>query len=102
MTTSADFMDIGTDLKRFFNRYSEQRRLALYQALMRELVSMRAQSKDAKSVDEMNTLKHQFKGICRYLVLDFDAPIDAIQTREKLFCAVDSIYTQVVAIKDEL
>lgn len=102
MIVNTDFSDLETDLKRFFNRYNEQRRLALYQALMRELVSIRAQSKAAKSVDEMNSLKHQFKGICRYLVLALDTPIDALQTSEKLFCAVDSIYIQVVAIKDEL
>jgi hypothetical protein len=98
---NADVMNIGIDLKTFFNRYSEQRRLTLYQALIRELTHIRTQNKDAESADEINSLKHQFKGICRYLVLDLDAQIDAIETAEQLYCVVDNVYTQVVAIAHE-
>ncbi|WP_232784295.1 hypothetical protein [Moritella sp. Urea-trap-13] len=98
---NTDFMNLGTDLKTFFNRYSEQRRLALYQALIRELANIRAQSKVTESIDKINSLKHQFKGVCRYLVLDLDTQIDGFKTAEQLYCAVDNIYEQVVAIEHE-
>lgn len=95
-------MSIDISLKTFFNRYSEQRRLTLYQALVRELANIRTQSQDAESEGEINSLKHQFKGVCRYLVLDLDTQIDAIETAQKLYCAVDNVYAQVVVIKHEL
>lgn len=99
---NVNVVNISTDLNTFFNRYNVQRRLVLYQALMRELENIRAQSQDAESTNEINSLKHQFKGICRYLVLDFDAQIDAIEATEQLYFAVDNVYVQVVAIEHEL
>lgn len=99
---NVNVVNISADLNTFFNRHNVQRRLTLYQALMRELENIRAQSQDADSADKINSLKHQFKGVCRYLLLDLDDQLDAIQTCEQLCCVVDNIYAQVVAIEHEL
>lgn len=99
---NVNVVNISANLNTFFNRYNVQRRLTLYQALMRELENIRAQSQDAESTNKINSLKHQFKGVCRYLVLDLDKQIDAIETAEQLYFAVDNIYVQVVAIEHGL
>jgi len=90
------------NLRDFFNRYSETRRLSLYQALVKELGNIRGQTKCVDSTDSFNSLKHQFKGICRYTCLEFDAQIDAIMTPAQLYSAVDNMFGHAVAIEDEL
>lgn len=94
--------NIRDSLKGFFCRYSDARRLPLYQALVSELVNIRSQAELVENAEKLNSLKHQFKGICRYLVLDLDMQIDAIQTAEQLYCAVDNMHKQVAAIEHEL
>ncbi len=94
--------DISDSLREFFNHYSEARRLPLYQALVDELLNIRVQTELVENTEKLNLLKHQFKGICRYLTLKFDVQIDLMTTPEQLHCAVDNIYGQVVAIENEL
>lgn len=94
--------NVGDNLRNFLSRYSEARRLPLYQALVSELNSIRMQVELLENTEKLNSLKHQFKGICRYLSLDFDTQLDVITTPEQLYDAVDKIYVQVVAIEHEL
>lgn len=95
-------IDISDSLRHFFWRYSEERRLPLYQALVGELVSIRAQTGLVKNNEQLHALKHQLKGICRYLSLEFDSQIDVITRLQQLHCVVEHIHDQVVAIEDEL
>jgi hypothetical protein len=94
--------NIRDSLKGFFCRYSDARRLTLYQALVSELVNIRSQTELVENAEKLNSLKHQFKGICRYLQLELDMQIDAMTTPEQLLYAVDNIHKQVVAIEHEL
>jgi len=96
------FIDISENLRHFFWHYSAERRLPLYQALVGELVNIRSQTGTIENSDQLNTLKHQLKGICRYLSLEFDAQIEVITRRQQLQCMVEHIHGQVVAIADEL
>jgi len=95
-------IDISENLRHFFFHYSQERRLPLYHALVGELVNIRSQTANVENIDQLNTLKHQLKGICRYLSLEFDAQIDVIARRQQLHCMVEHIYGHVVAIADEL
>lgn len=95
-------INISTALVTFFKRYNETSRLALYQALMTELVSIRIQADSLESAQALNSLKHKFKGICRYLNLDLDADIDVITNVAILLDGVNDIYQQVIDFKDEL
>ncbi|MDX2319621.1 MAG: hypothetical protein QNK26_03375, partial [Moritella sp.] len=76
--------NISDSLRLFFNRCSEKRRLPLYQALVSELANIRTQSGLLESSEKLNSLKHQLKGICRYLALELDAQIDVMTTAEQL------------------
>ena len=78
------FIDISDNLHHFFGRYSATRRLSLYQALLEELVSIKAQAQLVESDEQFNAVKHKFKGICRYLVLEFDVQIAQIISVEQL------------------
>lgn len=90
------------NLRFFFNRYSETRRIPLYQALVEELANIRRKTEFVDNTDSFNSLKHQFKGICRYLSFEFDAQIDEIMTPEQLYSAIEDMFGHVVAIEDEL
>jgi len=96
------FIDISENLRHFFCHYSEERRLPLYQALVGELVNIRSKIKLVEDNDQLNSLKHQLKGICRYLSLELDTQIDAITRLQQLYRLVEHIHGQVVAIADEL
>ena len=96
------FIDISDNVRHFFWHYSQERRLPLYQALVGELVNISSETVLVENIDQLNALKHQLKGICRYLSLEFDAQIEVITRRQQLHCMVEYIHGQVVAIADEL
>jgi len=95
-------IDISDNLRHFFVRYNEERRLSLWQALLDELVSIKVQAQFVESDEQLNAVKHKFKGICRYLAIEFDMQMAQIISAEQLLDVVGHIYEQVVAIKDEL
>ena len=96
------FIDISDNLRHFFCHYSQERQLPLYQALVGELVNISSKTGLVENNDQLNALKHQLKGVCRYLSLEFDAQIEVITSRQQLHCMVAHILRQVVAIADEL
>ena len=96
------FVDISDNVRHFFWHYSQERRLPLYQALVEELVNISSKTRLVENNGQLNVLKHQLKGICRYLSLEFDARIEEITRHQQLHCMVEYIHGQVVAIADEL
>lgn len=94
--------NMSDNLKRFFYCYSKKRRIQLYQVLVSDLVNISAQTSMVESEDSFNSLKHQFKGICRYLYLELDTQIDVMTNPEQLLYAVDNIYVQVIAMEHVL
>ncbi|WP_067046807.1 hypothetical protein [Moritella sp. JT01] len=95
-------IDIRDSLRHFFWGYSEERRLPLYRALVEELVNIHQQTALVDNDDKLNALKHQLKGICRYLSLSLDEQINMMATLRQLHCLADNIHGQVAAIEDEL